>query len=98
MVANGDPINNKQTINCFHPRAPEQRRKLATPNRSRGETSAAKATPLASFSEGGFTNELNELEEQGMLEKMDSSEWVSPIVFTSRRNMKDLHMRGYEGT
>lgn len=32
------------------------------------------------------TNELNELEEQGIIEIIDSSERVSPIVVTSRRN------------
>lgn len=30
----------------------------------------------------------NELEEQGIIERIDSSEWVSPIVVTSRRNGK----------
>ena len=34
------------------------------------------------------TKELNELEEQGIIEKIDSSQWVSPIVVTSRKNGK----------
>lgn len=37
------------------------------------------------------TNELNELEDQGVIERIDSSEWVSPIAVTSRRNGK-IHM------
>lgn len=34
------------------------------------------------------TAELNELEKQGIIEGVDSSEWVSPIVVTRRKNGK----------
>ena len=34
------------------------------------------------------TTELRDLENQGIIEKIDSSEWVSPIVVTSRKNGK----------
>ncbi len=35
-----------------------------------------------------MSEELKTLEENGIIEKVDSSEWVSPIVITKRKNDK----------
>ena len=44
------------------------------------------------------TAELNELEKQGTIEGVDSSEWFSPIVVTRRKNGKIIKTRQWSPT